>query len=286
MGITDLGMKKYLLLLLLLSLAGCKKSSPLNSAVPADEKELSFEEAIYLIHEHRLFELKNNSDVYYTLINESNQYYSDLTNQFLEKEYSLSGSFSEIGHIVNKTPEERFAIWQVKLNSYYSSSAYERFINSRIENHYRNLNKQRRIGLEKPLVYISEDSLEIKKVSLNEFQASQELISQSIIESNKKIKENLRRLAYNGAEVASLLVTGGTSGTVLLSVEGAGMTEMAYDFVVPDKNETREVLEKEYTSFLEKNNIDFTQKLNENTNKYYSKLLELINKRKNEKILF
>lgn len=279
-------MKKYQFILLLVILSGCKGDLTNNSTIPADEEGLTYEQAIFLIYEHRSFELDNNKEIYNTLIKESNQYYFDLTNEFLEEEYSLSGSFSEIDHIVNKTPEERFTIWENKLNSYFSSSAYERFINSRIKNHYINLNKQRRVGLEKPLGYISEDSLEIKKVSLNEFQASQKLINQSIIESNKKIKENLRRLAYNGAEVASLLVTGGTSGTVLVTVEGAGMTEMAYDFVVPDKNETREVLEKEYTSFLEKNSIDFTQKLDENTNKYYSKLLELINKRKNEKILF
>lgn len=278
-------MKKYLYVLLLIGLSNCKESSQ-NSAVLADAKEMSFDEAIYLIHEHRLFELKNNSDFYNTLIEESNKYYSDLTTEFLEKEYSLSGSFSEISLIAKKTPEERFAFWEAKLNNYFSSSDYERFINSRTENHYRNLNKQRREGLEKPLGYISEDSLKLKQVSLNDFRASEELISQTLKESNRKIKKNLRRLVYDAAEVASVVATGGASGPVIVSVEGVGMAEMTYDLVVPGKNETRDILKKEYTSFLEKNRIDFTQKLNNNTNNYYDKLIKLINKRKNEKILY
>lgn len=279
-------MKKYLFFLLIVSFTNCKESPSKKALVPVDEKDMSFEEANYLIYEHRQFELENNIDFYNTLLEESNQYYAELTTQFLEEEYSLSGSFSEIGHIINKTPEERFAIWEAKLNSYFSSSAYEKFINSRIKNHYRNLNKQRREGLEKPLGFISEDSLELKMVSLNKFKASKELISQSLEESNKKIKENLRRLVYDAAGVASMVVTGGASGSVIVTVEGVGMAEMTYDIVVPSKNETRNIIEKEYTSFLEKNRIDFTQELNDNTNKYYHQLIELINKREDEEILY
>lgn len=274
-------MKTYLIIILSLSLFGCKKNDPIK-AIP--KKDITFNEALYLIQEHRQFELNNNKDFNNTLVIESNKYYTDVTNNFIEKEYTMSGSFSELGIISNKTPEERFIIWEAKINNYFSSLAYTRFIKSKTENHSRNINKQRNKELEDVFNYINEDSLVMEKISLNVFQASKESVNLSIEKANESIKENLKAVAYATADVGSIIVTAGTSTVVIGSVQVAGVGEMAYDFIVPTKDETKEILIQEYSNFLEKNNINFTELLNINTNEYYGNLLKLIQKRKNEKI--
>jgi ketosteroid isomerase-like protein len=248
-----------------------------------NKKDITFNEALYLINEHKQFELSNNKDFYNTLLKQSEAYFMNITNDFIEKEFKMSGAFNEIGIINSKTPKERFLIWESKINNYFSSLSYLRFIKSKTDNHSKNINNQRRAELEELLNFISEDSLFLKKQTVSIFNASEESVNLSISKANESIKENLKDVAYTSAEVASVVATGGTA-IVIGSVEATGITEMAYDFVVPTEDETKKILIKEYSNFLEHNNIDFTIDLNQNTTQYYDRLIKLINDRKNDKI--
>ncbi|SDH10547.1 hypothetical protein [Winogradskyella thalassocola] len=340
----------FKLCLLLVLFVSCNNRNK-NVVTPEVDKDISYNKAYYLIEELKQFELKNNRDFYNTLLIASDKYYNDVTNSFLEKEYSISGSFTEMNIIKNKmtetshgqftlakkgadilindlmlstsnslkdiiesndsistknnidivgfsqtnddltilintTNEARFLIWEARINNYFSSLAYSRFIKSITDTLSQNINKQRSKELEDILGFVNNDTLQIEKVNFDIFEATKEVVNQSIVEANKKIKENLKEIAYNTAEAASLVVSGGASGAVIGSVETLGVTEVVYDFVVPTKNETKEILIKEYSSFLERNNIDFTQMLNDNTNSYYSNLLELIKERENEQLYY
>lgn len=274
-------MKNYIFILVLLCLFSCRNMD--TEELKVYKKDITFNEALYLINEHKQFELSNNKDFYNTLLKQSEAYFMNITNDFIEKEFKMSGSFNEIGIINSKTPKERFLIWESKINNYFSSLSYLRFIKSKTDNYSKNINNQRRAELEELLNFISEDSLFLKKQTVSIFNASEESVNLSISKANESIKENLKDVAYTSAEVASVVATGGTA-IVIGSVEATGITEMAYDFVVPTEDETKKILIKEYSNFLENNNIDFTIDLNQNTTQYYDRLIKLINDRKNEKI--
>lgn len=276
-------MKNHIIILVLLCLFSCRNKDTEEVEV-VNKKDITFNEALYLINEHKQFELYNNKAFYNRLLKQSEAYFMTVTNDFLEKEYTMSGSFSEIGIINSKTPKERFSIWEAKINSYFSSLSYLRFLKSKTDNHSKNITNQRKKELEDLLNFINEDSLKIEKQTVSVFIASEESVNLSISKANESIKENLKEVAYTSAEVASVLVTAGGAGAVIGSVEAAGVAEMAYDFVVPTEDETKKILIKEYSSFLENNNIDFTIALNQNTIQYYDRLIKIINDRKNEKI--
>lgn len=276
-------MKNYIIILVLLCLFSCKNKDAEELEV-INKKDITFNEALYLINEHKQFELSNNKAFYITLLKQSEAYFMTVTNDFLEKEYTMSGSFSEIGIITSKTPKERFSIWEAKINNYFSSLSYLRFLKSKTDNHSKNINNQRKKELEDLLNFINEDSLFIKKQTVSTFSASEESVNSSILKANQSIKQNLKEVAYTSAEVASVLVTAGGAGAAIGSIEATGVAEMAYDFVVPTEDKTKKILIKEYSNFLENNNIDFTLTLNQNTNQYYDRLIRLINDRKNEKI--
>jgi hypothetical protein len=342
-------MKLFLSNIILLCLFSCLDNEPQKISKPI--KELTYNEALYLIQDLKQFELKNNKEFYTTLSKASEKYYQDITDEFLNKEYSMSGSFSEMNIIKNKMTETshgrftlakksadiflndlmltksnvikdlvysndsiseigenkiidfsqtnndlnilidelneaRFLIWEAKINNYFSSLSYARFIKERTDNHSTNLNKQRKEELEDVFNFIKEDSLSINKVSLDVFEASKESINLSLIKANESIKENLKDLVYTSAEVASTIGTVGTSAIIIGSVEGVGVGETVYDFFIPTEDETRKILIDEYSNFLEKNKINFTQLLNKNTEAYYTSLLELIEKRENGKIRY
>ena len=308
-----------------------------NNPNSLSQKEITFNEILYIIEEHKQFELKNNKAFEKTLHENSKKYYLDVTNNFLKKEYSSSGSFKEINIIINKMTEtsearytllkkgskvilnfirpesnyidllkdstsiretdkkfkkiilntnnERFNIWEAKINNYFSSLAYTRFIKAKTDNFSGNVNKQRKKELEDLLNFINEDSLEINKINVDLYASTEATIKQCVKNANKKIKENLKEIVYNTAEAGSLFITVGTSAAVIGGIEGVSASEMVYEFVIPKKDKTREILIKEYSSFLEKNKIEIIELLDKNTYNYYNKLLELVNRRKNEKIL-
>jgi hypothetical protein len=276
-------MKHHIFILLILSFVSCKEK---DAPEKIYKKEITFNEALYLIEEHRQFELSNNQNFYNTLIKQSNEYYLNVTNDFIKKEYSVSGSFSEIEIISNKTAEERFSIWEAKINNYFSSLSYSRFLKSKTDNYSNNVNKQRAIELESLLQFVSNDSLLLDKKSMQVFEATEKSINISIAKSNKSINKNLRETIYDATEVGSLVLTAGTSSVVVGSIEAVGVGELAYDFIVPKEDETKKNLIQEYTDFLELNDIDFTSFLNKNTQEYYDKLSQLIEQRRNEKIRF
>lgn len=276
-------MKIHINVLVLICLFSCKNKDAEELEV-INKKDITFNEALYLINEHKQFELSNNKAFYKTLLNQSEAYFLTVTNDFIEKEYTMSGSFSEIGIISNKTTEERFSIWEAKINNYFSSLSYLRFLKSKTDNHSKNVNIQRKKELEDLLSFINEDSLFIKKQKVSIFNASEASVNSSISKANESIKQNLKEVAYTSAEIASVVATAGGASVVIGSVEAAGVAEMAYEFVVPTEDETKKILIKQYSNFLENNNIDFTIALNQNTTQYYDRLLKIINDRKNEKI--
>lgn len=283
---------KYLITLFGILLMSCQKEKPI--LVEKKREIISYDKATYIIEDFRKFEIEQNKEFQKSLVAKSNSYFENITKEFIEKEYGVSGSFSEMLSLAekineigdNQSPDEeldkRFYIWQSKINNYYSSVAYARFIKSQTDIYNKGVNNQRKKELDDLLNLMNSDTLSIKNVELDAFRASKKLVNESITTANKKMLENFIGVTTDGISIATILVTAPNLATYEL-ISTAGI--QGVKIFVPSEKETVRLLKSEYSNFISKNNIDFSEVLNTNTNNYYDKLLFKINERKNKKIL-
>lgn len=283
---------KHLIILIGVLFIGCQKDK--HSTIEKKQEIISYDKAIYIIEDYRKFELEQNKEFQKNLLGKSNKYFENVTKEFIEKEYSVSGSFSEMLILAEKFNEnndnqnlreelgQRFYLWQFKINNYYSSVAYARYIKSQTDIYVKGVNNQRKKQLEDLLNLMNSDTLNIKSVELDVFKTSKNVVNESITTANKKMFENLILVTTKGISVVTM--TGlATELKVYRYISDLGLRGVK--IYVPTEKKTLNLLESQYSNFISKNKIDFSKLLNTNTINYYDTLLSKINERKNKKIL-
>lgn len=280
-------MKKTFIFLFFILFISCAKKTNLEIETKTPivkNSTISYDEALYLIEKAKSFEFENNINFQEELIVETNNYFENTTIDFLEKEYSPSGSFSNLGINQNKSKQQIFEIWRARINNYYSSLAYIRFIKKISSKHIDAVTKQRKKEIQDILNFSTQDKLTLTNLNLTTFEVSEKTVLQAITKSNDEILNNIIDLAGTIVDIAGITATGGASAALNV-VEIAGVSYYVSNFVIPSKDETKEILRLEYYNFIKKNKVNYIKELDNNTSEYYDQLLLLIEKRKNEKIL-